>query len=159
MYLHLVPLQNTVAPSCRSIEDFEIIEQVGEGHLSAVLHCVDVRSGIHVAVKSYHKDRMNLISSRQVLFTYLDKTGRHACTNQQHVFSLHPSLCFLMPSILCVATCCNSFPKGPSSVSVRCSVCQLIYVTGSVCPADKAQLAVEGHPAARAYPMCALHFD
>ncbi|DBB03503.1 TPA: hypothetical protein ACH3X3_010855 [Trebouxia sp. C0006] len=49
-----------------SIEDFEIIEQVGEGHLSAVLHCVDVRSGIHVAVKSYHKDRMNLISSRQV---------------------------------------------------------------------------------------------
>jgi serine/threonine protein kinase len=81
MYLILVPLQNTVAPSCRSIEDFEIIEQVGEGHLSVVLHCVDVRSGIHVAVKSYHKDRMNLISSRQVLFPYLDKAGMHAQTS------------------------------------------------------------------------------
>ena len=61
MYPDSAPLQNTFAPSCRSIEDFEIIEQVGEGHLSAVLHCVDVRSGIHVAVKSYHKDRMNLM--------------------------------------------------------------------------------------------------
>ena len=81
MYPDSAPLQNTFAPSCRSIEDFEIIEQVGEGHLSAVLHCVDVRSGIHVAVKSYHKDRMNLISSRQVLFPYLDKAGRHAQTN------------------------------------------------------------------------------
>ena len=50
----------------RSIADFEIIEQVGEGHLSAVLHCMDIGSGIHVAVKSYHKDRMNIISSRQV---------------------------------------------------------------------------------------------
>ena len=50
----------------RSIADFEIIEQVGEGHLSAVLHCIDIGSGIHVAVKSYHKDRMNIISSRQV---------------------------------------------------------------------------------------------
>lgn len=49
--------------------------------MSAVLHCVDVRSGIHVAVKSYHKDRMNLISSRQVLFPYLDKAGMHAQTN------------------------------------------------------------------------------
>ncbi|DBA67828.1 hypothetical protein WJX79_008032 [Trebouxia sp. C0005] len=58
--------QSSVPIAILSIEDFEIIEQVGEGHLSAVLHCVDVRSGIHVAVKSYHKDRMNLISSRQV---------------------------------------------------------------------------------------------
>lgn len=154
MYPDSAPLQNTFAPSCRSIEDFEIIEQVGEGHLSAVLHCVDVRSGIHVAVKSYHKDRMNLISSRQVLFTYLDKAGK-----QQHISSLHYSLCFLMPSISSVATCCNRFPKAPSSTSVRSSVRQLIYVTGSVCPADKAQLGVEGHPAVRAYPMCVLHFD
>ncbi|KAL3155775.1 hypothetical protein ABBQ32_012791 [Trebouxia sp. C0010 RCD-2024] len=49
-----------------SIADFEIIEQVGEGHISVVLHCVDKHSGIHVAVKSYHKDRMNLTNSRQV---------------------------------------------------------------------------------------------
>ena len=54
----------------RSIADFEIIEQVGEGHLSAVLHCIDIGSGIHVAVKSYHKDRMNIISSRQVPADY-----------------------------------------------------------------------------------------
>ena len=98
MYLDLLPLQNTVAPSCRSIEDFEIIEQVGEGHLSAVLHCVDVRSGIHVAVKSYHKERMNLISSRQVLFPYLEKAGMHARTDQQHLSSIGgsspQSVCF-----------------------------------------------------------------
>ncbi|KAL3146010.1 hypothetical protein ABBQ38_015367 [Trebouxia sp. C0009 RCD-2024] len=49
-----------------SIADFQIIEQVGEGHISVVLHCVDKHSGIHVAVKSYHKDRMNLTNSRQV---------------------------------------------------------------------------------------------
>ena len=53
---------------CRSIADFEIVEQVGEGHLSAVLHCLHIQSGVHVAVKSYHKDRMNVISSRQVCF-------------------------------------------------------------------------------------------
>ena len=51
---------------CRSIADFEIIEQVGEGHLSAVLHCLHIQSEVHVAVKSYHKDRMNVIRSRQV---------------------------------------------------------------------------------------------
>lgn len=51
---------------CRCIADFEIIEQVGEGQISVVLHCVDKRSGIHVAVKSYHKDRMNIMNSRQV---------------------------------------------------------------------------------------------
>lgn len=77
----------------------------------------------------------------------------HACTKQQHVSSLHPSLCFLMPSISSVSTCCNRSPKAPSSTSVHSSVCHLIYVTGSVCPADKAQLGVEGHPAVRAYLM------
>ena len=58
--------KHQASTECRCIADFEIVEQVGEGHISVVLHCVDKHSGIHVAVKSYHKDRMNLISSRQV---------------------------------------------------------------------------------------------
>ena len=114
MYLDLGPLQNTVAPSCRSIEDFEIIEQVGEGHLSAVLHCVDVRSGIHVAVKSYHKDRMNLISSRQVLFTSLDNAGRHACMHAPNndIFLLFTTVCaFLCPAFLLLPPAVTGSPR------------------------------------------------
>lgn len=106
MYLHLVPL-HTVAPSCRSIEDFEIIEQVGEGHLSAVLHCVDVRSGIHVAVKSYHKDRMNLISSRQVLFTYLEKACMHKTTGSPRRQALFQCIALYVKMIYVTGKSCG----------------------------------------------------
>lgn len=39
---------------------------LGEGQMSSVVHCTCNRSGLEVAVKMYHKDRMNSLNIKQV---------------------------------------------------------------------------------------------
>jgi hypothetical protein len=39
---------------------------LGEGQMSSVVQCVCTRSGLPVAIKMYHKDRMNSLNVKQV---------------------------------------------------------------------------------------------
>jgi serine/threonine protein kinase len=51
---------------CRAFSDFKVQKSLGEGAMSSVVHCVCVRSGVHTAIKMYHKDRMNAMNVKQV---------------------------------------------------------------------------------------------
>ena len=51
----------------RSMNDLDIVQVVGESHLSTVVLCRCSRSGLPLAVKMYHKDRMAAHNQRQVL--------------------------------------------------------------------------------------------
>lgn len=43
-----------------------MIKLLGEGQMSSVVHCVCKQSNTAVAVKMYHKDRMNTLNVKQV---------------------------------------------------------------------------------------------
>ncbi|KAI3438488.1 hypothetical protein D9Q98_000916 [Chlorella vulgaris] len=49
-----------------AFSDFKVQKSLGEGAMSSVVHCVCVRSGVHTAIKMYHKDRMNAMNVKQV---------------------------------------------------------------------------------------------
>ncbi|KAK9823576.1 hypothetical protein WJX72_003959 [[Myrmecia] bisecta] len=49
-----------------TINEFDVISHLGAGHLSSVVRAVCCRSGMEVAVKMYHKDRMSALNHRQV---------------------------------------------------------------------------------------------
>ncbi|PSC71935.1 aurora other [Micractinium conductrix] len=49
-----------------SMHDLRVQRMLGEGNMSNVVHCVCSRSGAHVAVKMYHRDKMNAMNVKQV---------------------------------------------------------------------------------------------
>ena len=48
------------------MHDLRVQRMLGEGNMSNVVHCVCSRSGAHVAVKMYHRDKMNAMNVKQV---------------------------------------------------------------------------------------------
>lgn len=63
------PLQfrcRAALPCCRAFSDFKVQKMLGEGVMSSVVHCVCGRSGVHAAIKMYHRDRMNAMNVKQV---------------------------------------------------------------------------------------------
>ncbi len=50
----------------RSMEDFEMVDVLGGGHLTTVALCTCRISNMRVAIKMYHKDRMSPLNERQV---------------------------------------------------------------------------------------------
>lgn len=66
----------------RRLDDFKILKLLGEGTLSTVTAASCKVSGAKVAIKSYHKDRMTGIHTRQV--------AREACI---HAELSHPRIC------------------------------------------------------------------
>jgi hypothetical protein len=70
--LHTHPTQTPAFPplsspaACRNFSDFKVQKMLGEGTMSSVVHCVCGRSGVHAAIKMYHRDRMNSMNVKQV---------------------------------------------------------------------------------------------
>lgn len=87
------PTAGWLAPSRRSISDFRVQKMLGEGNMSSVVHCVCSRSGAHVAVKMYHRDRMNSMNVKQVK-PGLRQGGRgaHCLAGLMHVMLLSKCL-------------------------------------------------------------------
>lgn len=50
----------------RSIEDFEVVQLLGGGHLASVALCLCSRSGHQVVIKTYRKDRLTNANEKQV---------------------------------------------------------------------------------------------
>jgi hypothetical protein len=48
------------------MDDMDLLQVVGESHLATVACCRCARSGLDVAVKMYHKERMTALNQRQV---------------------------------------------------------------------------------------------
>ena len=49
----------------RSMDDMDLLQVVGETHLATVARCRCARSGMEVAAKMYHKERMTALNQRQ----------------------------------------------------------------------------------------------
>ena len=69
----------------RSINDLKVQRVLGEGALSTVVHCLCAISGLPVALKLYHRDKLNALNVKQV--------GReidiHASLIHQNVIKLY----------------------------------------------------------------------
>ena len=63
--LHGIITYNIRADVCRSMEDFEILQVLAETHLSTVALCTCSKSGLQVALKMYHKERMTPLNKKQ----------------------------------------------------------------------------------------------
>ena len=67
--------------ACRSFSDFKVQKMLGEGTMSSVVHCVCGRSGVHAAIKMYHRDRMNSMNVKQVSSTATEQ-ARHSSSSR-----------------------------------------------------------------------------
>lgn len=62
-------LERTLLTSSQGLEEFELIEKMGDGAFSNVYKAVDRRSGQKVAVKVVRKYELNQSQVRQALFS------------------------------------------------------------------------------------------
>ncbi len=58
-------LTSTRAHGRRKFADLEVKKIVGEGHKSSVAWAQDRHSGLDVAIKMYHTDKMSILNCRQ----------------------------------------------------------------------------------------------
>ena len=58
-------LDHTYIEFCRSLDAFTLLQALGEGQKSSVFKCCCVSSGLLIALKSYHKERMTVQDCKQ----------------------------------------------------------------------------------------------
>jgi aurora kinase len=68
----------------RAFQDFRVQRVLGEGALSTVVHATCARSGLPVAVKMYHRERLGALNARQVA----REVAIHAACLHPHVARL-----------------------------------------------------------------------
>lgn len=92
----------TYESSCRSMDVLELVRVIAETHLATVALCHCVTSGLQVAVKMYHKERLTGKMEKQVLAF---KTSSASCM----IMKMHHPGASRIEQSSCSAGCLNTW--------------------------------------------------
>lgn len=63
---HRIFIHSSLDSPCRRFQDFKVQKILGEGAMSTVVQCSCLKTEVLVAIKMYHKERMNSLNIKQV---------------------------------------------------------------------------------------------